>query len=207
MAAHPAKTAPAAPARTRDPEATRARILAAAERLFAEHGYNDVTMPMIASASGITPGAIYKHFDGKAALFFHVLRQVAEASVAPPGGAPGSPAKWIPLLVGGYAGLKRRRLRKLGVEVHYAAGRRPEVRRMLRRSLDRQLSDLAEVIAGAQAKGELQANGDAERLAQLVFVLIMGLMNLETLAPHLVGDPAWIAFVEARVAAMIGAKA
>src|SRR5215469_15856443 len=70
---------------------TRERILASAERLFAEHGYNDVTMPMIAHASGITAGAIYKHFAGKAELFFHVVRQavvstpVTAAAEGPPG--------------------------------------------------------------------------------------------------------------------------
>ena len=48
---------------------TRDRILKAAERLFAEHGFSGVSMPMIAKASSITAGAIYKHFDGKDDLF------------------------------------------------------------------------------------------------------------------------------------------
>src|SRR5215472_6615915 len=44
-------------------ESTRERILEAAARLFAEMGFENASMPVIAKASGITAGAIYKHFE------------------------------------------------------------------------------------------------------------------------------------------------
>src|SRR6516165_12576295 len=62
---------------------TRERILNSAELLFAEHGFDRVTMPMIASASGITAGAIYKHFDSKSDLFFEMVRGVVRSSPSP----------------------------------------------------------------------------------------------------------------------------
>src|SRR5579864_8626546 len=60
--------------RSREQKTTRERILASAERLFAERGFEGVSMPAIAKASGVTAGAIYKHFESKADLLFEVVR-------------------------------------------------------------------------------------------------------------------------------------
>ena len=61
-------------------ESTRDRILRAAERLFAERGFSSVSMPAIAEASGITAGAIYKHFDSKSDLFFEVVQRTVQST-------------------------------------------------------------------------------------------------------------------------------
>jgi AcrR family transcriptional regulator len=54
-------------------------ILAGAMRLFAERGYDGVSMTEIARAGEITPAVIYDHFDSKAALQIVLLeRQTAE---------------------------------------------------------------------------------------------------------------------------------
>lgn len=49
--------------------ATRDRILDAAEQLFSEQGVSRTTLQHIATAAGVTRGAIYWHFDDKGALF------------------------------------------------------------------------------------------------------------------------------------------
>jgi TetR/AcrR family acrAB operon transcriptional repressor len=49
--------------------ATRDSILDAAERLFVEQGVSRTTLRHIATAAGVTRGAIYWHFDDKGALF------------------------------------------------------------------------------------------------------------------------------------------
>src|SRR5882757_9198196 len=54
---------------------TRERILLAATRFFAEQGFASTSMPAIAKASGVTAGAIYRHFDSKADLLFEVTRR------------------------------------------------------------------------------------------------------------------------------------
>jgi TetR/AcrR family acrAB operon transcriptional repressor len=56
--------------------ATRDRILDAAEQLFAEHGVSRTTLQHIASAAGVTRGAIYWHFDDKVALFNAMIERV-----------------------------------------------------------------------------------------------------------------------------------
>jgi TetR/AcrR family acrAB operon transcriptional repressor len=55
---------------------TRHRLLDAAERLFATHGVSRTSLHDIAAAAGLTRGAIYWHFAGKAELFDALLTRV-----------------------------------------------------------------------------------------------------------------------------------
>jgi AcrR family transcriptional regulator len=191
------------PRRVRDPVSTRARIVEAAERLFAERGFESVSMPAIAAAAGITPGAIYKHFAGKTELFFHVIRRAVEAapSQAGKGGIAG-----IPAAVAAYSGRSQKRLRQMALEVHAAATRHEDVRRLLRASVDRDIDAMTEGFEEAQADGRMEDIHEPEYLAAAMMVFIMGQMHLETLAPQLVGDRAWRAFVTNRMAALLGLR-
>jgi len=55
--------------------ATRDGILDAAEQLFVEQGVSRTTLQHIATAAGVTRGAIYWHFDDKGALFNAMLER------------------------------------------------------------------------------------------------------------------------------------
>ena len=181
---------------------TRERILAAAERLFAESGYAGVSMPEIAGASGITAGAIYRHFESKEDLFFAVVERAVHAVPAAVGS--GDPAADLPRIVANYTAARLRPLRLIAVEIHAASTKHPKVKRFLRRSLEANVADLRAEIAAAQGKGRLDPALDPEYLASAVLVFVMGLMHMETLLPHFVDDEAWRDFVERRVAAMLG---
>jgi AcrR family transcriptional regulator len=62
--------------RGRTPRAVReAQMVAAAERLFAEHGYHGVSMDQIASASGITKPMLYDYFGSKEGLFLACMER------------------------------------------------------------------------------------------------------------------------------------
>jgi len=52
----------------------REHLLKTSEALFTEHGYQGVSIRMIAEASGVSKAAIYYHFESKAALFEEVMR-------------------------------------------------------------------------------------------------------------------------------------
>lgn len=52
-----------------DAEATRQKILSAAERVFYEKGVSNTTLEEVAKAAGVTRGAIYWHFANKTDLF------------------------------------------------------------------------------------------------------------------------------------------
>lgn len=55
---------------------TRRALVTEARRLFARHGYAAVSLAQIVGAAAVTKGALYHHFDSKAALFHVVVEQV-----------------------------------------------------------------------------------------------------------------------------------
>ena len=59
---------------TRPSEITRERILKAAERLFAERGYDGTSVRAIVSKARVNQAAINYHFEGKDGLYREVLR-------------------------------------------------------------------------------------------------------------------------------------
>jgi AcrR family transcriptional regulator len=75
-------------------EATRAALVAAARKLFAERGYADVGTEEIVRRAGVTRGALYHHFGGKKDLLEAVYEQVeADLTKTIAEGALGAGAK------------------------------------------------------------------------------------------------------------------
>jgi AcrR family transcriptional regulator len=62
--------------------ATRAQLMGAARKLFADKGFADVSTQAIVAAAGVTRGALYHQFDDKAALFAAVYEEVERDLVA-----------------------------------------------------------------------------------------------------------------------------
>jgi AcrR family transcriptional regulator len=55
---------------------TRARLLEAAERVFAELGYNDASIVKITEAAGVGQGTFYLYFAGKSEIFDELVRDL-----------------------------------------------------------------------------------------------------------------------------------
>jgi AcrR family transcriptional regulator len=69
---------PGTRARSRQAERTRAtrqKLLAAAERIFARDGFEAARLEDIAAGAGYTRGAFYANFEGKEEIFFALLEQ------------------------------------------------------------------------------------------------------------------------------------
>jgi AcrR family transcriptional regulator len=64
---------------TRPSDITRERILKAAERLFAERGYDATSIRAIVAKARVNQAAINYHFDGKDGLYREVLRTAFRA--------------------------------------------------------------------------------------------------------------------------------
>lgn len=60
-------------------EVTRGDLITAARRLFTDGSYAGTSTPDIATAAGVTRGALYHHFEDKQALFRAVVEQEAQA--------------------------------------------------------------------------------------------------------------------------------
>ena len=57
---------------------TKERILQTALELFAQKGYEAVSVSDIAGALGLTKGALYRHFESKGAIFDSILRRMEQ---------------------------------------------------------------------------------------------------------------------------------
>jgi AcrR family transcriptional regulator len=64
---------------TRPSDITRERIIKAAERLFAERGYDATSIRAIVAKARVNQAAINYHFDGKDGLYREVLRTAFRA--------------------------------------------------------------------------------------------------------------------------------
>lgn len=63
-------------------EQTKASLIKAARQVFAERGYGHATIDEIADAAGLTKGAVYSNFGGKAELFYALMRERIEERLA-----------------------------------------------------------------------------------------------------------------------------
>ncbi|MFC6087260.1 TetR/AcrR family transcriptional regulator [Sphaerisporangium aureirubrum] len=141
---------PGATTQTRDREATSRRILAAASCLFAEHGYDQVTVRMIASAAGANVALINRYFGSKARLFAEVLVGASALESVIEGDLEGLPRR-----------LARHMASRLDaaacddplVRVIDRAGASPQIRAVLRERVQSALTGpLGEMLPGPMAR-------------------------------------------------------
>ena len=184
---------------------TRERILASATRLFAEKGFDGASMPAIAKASGITAGAIYKHFEGKGELLYEVVtRSFLSSPLFAHNSERGNDATALARMAAAYTEPALKLVRQLSIEVHSAAARDAKVRQLLTKSDQLAIGRISAGIASAQKAGELDPTLDPDHVARVFCILIMGLIHMDTLLPDLVGDGSWREFIRERAALLIG---
>lgn len=61
-----------------DAELTRQALLKAAIKVFSQQGYAATRLEDIAEAAGVTRGAVYHHFGGKAELFAEIVENASQ---------------------------------------------------------------------------------------------------------------------------------
>ena len=66
------------PRTVKDPEERKAELLDTAMRLFAEKGYDNVSVRSVAREAGVAPGLAYHYFDSKQRLFDAAIGHYAE---------------------------------------------------------------------------------------------------------------------------------
>ncbi|GAA4580445.1 TetR/AcrR family transcriptional regulator [Planotetraspora phitsanulokensis] len=153
---------------TRDREATGERILAAAGELFAEHGYDQVTVRMIASAAGANVALVNRYFGSKANLFATVLITASTVTAAIEGDLARLPAR----LAEHVAHRLRTGASEPLVRMLDRAGTSPEIRAVLTARVETGLVDaISARLPGPQAR---------ER-ALLATVIILGAGSLRRL--------------------------
>ncbi len=157
-------------------------------------------MPAIAAQSGITAGAIYRHFASKAELLLEVVKRALEAlPFSFERSSDTDNATLLPEFAARLTDPALTLLRQLSVEVHAAARRDPEVRKLLAAYNEMALRKIRALLEVEEQAGLRDALWAPEYTARALTVFLMGLNHMDTLHPQLVGDQAWRKFVASHV--------
>lgn len=166
--------------------ARRAEILAAAERIFVEHGYEGATIRKIADEVGLSSTALYMHFAEKGEILHEICRQAFAALLeltreveVEPGGPEDRMRRMLGAYIDfGFANPNAYRLiymtRPVELE-HGALSAAQELGASLYRSFE-------QVVEDAAANGLLR--NDARTTAQVLWAGCHGVVSLVITKPY-----------------------
>ncbi len=131
-------------------ELTRKKILEAAERLFARHGFDGTSVDDVAEAAGYSKGAVYYNFESKDELFEALVEQEIGGLVASLEGALADAHTIEEKLAAAQRVLTERERHKHGgrleFEVLSHAMREPKLRRIVGKAYERMRTAIASLI-------------------------------------------------------------
>ncbi len=106
------------PTKVEQSSRTRARIIGAAQTIFAEEGFANAALADIVKKANVTTGAIYHHFGGKKELFIAVAEHLEQVILD-------EVAETTPQGTSGWAALEWGALKTLEISI------RPEIQRIV----------------------------------------------------------------------------
>jgi AcrR family transcriptional regulator len=182
--------------RTESVARTRARLLDAAEEVFARRGFGGTTLEQIAERAGYTRGAVYANFASKDELFLAVLDRWLDADIAH-GGQINEESPSVRDALGRLRELEGNRFADrtrfmLLTEFRLYALRNPKVAPRLAEYERRCIAWYTEAIRSWA--GELPM--PAEQLAAIVLAMENGVATLAHLVPDAVRHDAFIDALE-----------
>ena len=182
---------------------TRERLLAAAVEVFVEQGYENARVQDIARAAGLTTGAIYANFRGKADLLFEAIHSAAGLEVdALLEQAGAREARTVLEQLGGE--LPRRNDRPaLLLDAIAAARRDPELATVLRERLRNRETHLSSLLERAAREGVVTDDVDAEVFARFCMMLAAGAMVVRTLELDPPDEDGWQALIHRLVDTLV----
>ena len=175
-----------------DAQATRERILDTAERVFEARGVAGTTLNHIASAAGVTRGAIYWHFTDKADLFNAMMERITLPfeAVGGVGTGKGSPPSLGQLTDGLVELLRRvttdtRAARVFDIVSHKVeyVGETQSLRARHVEGRNACVADIQRSLAAARRRGELPRGVPARAAAIGLHAMIDGLLRNWMLEP------------------------
>lgn len=161
-------------------EETRARIIEAACRCFAERGYSKTSNQDIARDAGLTAGALYHYFDSKADLFAAVYRDSLRRLVEAYQQAFTVHKTCVEQLCSGIEASHRLNraapeLLQFTCAAHVEMQRHPQLRNMLHGDSQGIRAFFTLVLAEGQRRGELVPEVDLEAAVDLLIAAFFGL--------------------------------
>lgn len=181
-------------------ESTKERLLDAAIAVFRERGYDGTGVQEIARRAGLTTGAIYGHFRGKADLLFSAI------------GARSGP-EFDDLLRSNRVTVSARELMtELGshlldrdtqpdrqggllIEAIVAARRDRQVGELVRGLIDQRLGAISRLIEQARTEGDVDDDVDTDALTRFCLVLALGSLLYSSVGIEEPDDDGWSALI------------
>jgi AcrR family transcriptional regulator len=178
--------------RTREEQraATRAKLIAAAERLFIKKGFAGTSVEEIADAAGFTRGAFYSNFEDKDDIFIALLddkleRRIAEVSAILESAGSLDDAFSTIIRSNETRGVASTTV--LNTEFWLYAMRNPKVRTKLAEHQRAERRAYERAIHAVFSGVELEAPGDAHDIALMLVALDIGASRINMVDPDDVG--------------------
>jgi AcrR family transcriptional regulator len=151
---------------------TRAKVLAAARRLFSEHGYEGATIRDIAAAAGMSTGAVFANFTDKSDLFREIMSTdmdiLADTMTEAAARGRGAEDALLKAFMAGYAFYKSQLpLARAAFSVSWSPDEGPALR--TQPQVDRLHGLIAEQLNGAVERGELRQEAEVKLRTQMLF--------------------------------------
>jgi AcrR family transcriptional regulator len=147
-------------------EVARREVLAATADLIAERGVDNLTIEDVAARSGVAKTTIYRHWPGRGPLVIDAVRSCWSHLTTPDTGSLREDLLTL------FESMVRVDLSALAGRVMpsilSAAGRDPELDRLTRELVEERARPVREILARAQARGELPATLDDEVAISLI---------------------------------------
>ncbi len=179
---------------------TRQRLLDAAAEVFAAKGYAGTRVADIAGRAGLSNGALYAHFDSKAALLAEALRNHGSTQLASLFlDNPDRTLLDLLVVLGSSLPDHPPEHGALVVEAIVAARRDPELARLMTEHVGERDAWLVDLIGTAQADGVLDPVWSPETISRFSVMLLFGSLLVAALDLPEVDRPEWQSLI-ARVA-------
>lgn len=160
-------------------EARRRQILSAACSCFARKGFHKATVHDICDEAGLSPGAVYRYFEGKEEIIEAMVERDAaqNARFAEEVMAGEDMFRMLERLADFHLGrLENSEGLAVEVELWAEATHNPRIRELLRRDFYDHRRLLEGIIRRAQERGEIDGRLDPEAVARVMISFFEGLL-------------------------------
>lgn len=198
-------TIAATDSKTIGPDPIGERLLDAAAEVFAERGYDGAGVAEIARRAGVTTGAIYSRFSGKADLLVSALdaRTSDELDALFADHQFAGRAESILTVAGSHLVDRTPTMGEpLLLEAFVAARRDPAVASMLRERIAERDARLAEIMEAAKASGGISRDLDTQALVTFCHAVGFGFLLFEALDVELPAPAPWEQLIAHLVSAL-----
>lgn len=188
------------------------RLLASAAQVFAERGYDKAGVAEIARRAGVTTGAIYARYPGKAELLVEAIDPHANDELETLFADHRFEGRMEDILLAAGSNLVRAGVSDPGtasllLESFVAARRHPEVADVLRARVVERRERLTAIIETAMEQGGIDPSIDTESLVVFCHAVGFGFLLIDALGADMPDPHRWDELIIRLVAALGGAPA